>query len=257
MTLKITDNIPDYIKFLKKRHGALQLASAETVNTAAKIIDNSYRTEVKKFTLRNQFTMGAIRLLPATAKRSSGEFRKIEKINAYVGVRKMRGGKDHYLKKQEEGAKVSGKGGTLGAVPVPLDPARMSEAHNRPIKGPLRLQNAKIQTLSLGGQPFGIGDRYSPRQRWSILYKYSGRSNSGRPAGRDQGWNLKVPFFFQGIRRGLGVFQLSGDRFKMLRTLEKKSISVTPRHGLQKAVRKLTPGIMEMIFKRAVLKHPQ
>jgi hypothetical protein len=257
MTLKITDNIPDYIKFLKKRHGALQLASAETVNTAAKIIDNSYRTEVKKFTLRNQFTMGAIRLLPATAKRSSGEFRKIEKINAYVGVRKMRGGKDHYLKKQEEGAKVSGKGGTLGAVPVPLDPARMSGAHNRPIKGALRLQNTAIQTLSLGGKPFGIHDRYSPRQRWAMLYKYTGRSGSGRPAGRDQGWDIKKPFFFQGIRRGLGIFQLQASRFRMIRTLEKKVISIVPRRGLQRAVKKLTPGLMEMIFKRAVLKHPQ
>ena len=255
MRLKISDNIPAYIKFLKKRHGALQEVCAETVNEAARRIDADYRAEVKKFTLRNKFTLGAIKLLPATAKRSTGEYRKMEKINAVIGVKKLKGGKEHYLRKQEEGATVKGNANTLGAVPVPLNTARMSGAHNRPVKGPLRLQTTTTQTLTLGGQPFGTkADRFNPRQRWALLYKYTGRSGSGKPRGREQGWDIKKPFFFQGLTRGLGIFQLQGSRFRMIRTLENKSIAIRARHGLGRVTRKMSSGIMEMLFRRAALK---
>jgi len=252
MKIKITDNTKDYIKWLKKKHGALEIVSAETVNETAKIVKREYEKDIKKFTIRNKFTLGAIKLLPATAMRKSGDFRKIEKINAVVGVRKMKGGKDHYLKKQEFGAAVKGSAKTGGAVPVPLDAARTSGSKKRPVKGPLRLQNTTPQTLMLDGQPFGTkSDRFSPRQRWALLYKYTGRSGSGRPKGRDQGWNIKKPFFFQGLKSGFGIFNLQGSRFKKVRTLEKKSVQIKARHKLEKAGDKITQRTMSGIFKRA------
>jgi hypothetical protein len=42
MKIKITDNTKDYIKWLKKKHGALEIVSAETVNETAKIVKREY-----------------------------------------------------------------------------------------------------------------------------------------------------------------------------------------------------------------------
>ena len=245
MKISYNDNSKKFIKKLKKHHGALSEVSANTVNRAAKIVDKAYEKELKKFTLRNKFTLGAVKIFKARPTRSSGDFRPIKDINAIVGIRKMKGGKDHYLKKQEGGDTEKGHANTKGRVPIPLDSARTSNSHARPIKGALRLQKHGVQTLNLAGRKFGVeNDGFSKRQRWAILHKYSGTSR----------WDLSKQFFFTGIKKGLGVFKKIGKKMTMVRTLDKKTVKIKATHKFQKSIDRLTPQKMAAIFNREAMK---
>ena len=109
--IKVKDNTKTFIKNLKKRHGALAVVSAKTVNTAAKVVERRYKKELEDFTLRNRFTKGSVKLFESRPQsKRTGEFRPIKDINAVGGVRKMKGGKQHYLLKQEEGGTKRGTG---------------------------------------------------------------------------------------------------------------------------------------------------
>ena len=201
--IKVKDNTKTFIKNLKKRHGALAVVSAKTVNTAAKVVERRYKKELEDFTLRNRFTKGSVKLFESRPQsKRTGEFRPIKDINAVVGVRKMKGGKQHYLLKQEEGGTKRGTGATKGGVPIPLDVARAGKSHGKPIRRALRLQNAgAIQTLKVGSDTLGVpGSRFHRRQSWAIFHKYSGTSKRDRTAGNRYGWKLDKPFFFTGMK---------------------------------------------------------
>lgn len=236
---------------LSRKHGALAQVGAATVNEGAEKIQKEYHQELKKFTLRNRYTAGAVKLYRANAQRKSGEFRKLTGINAKVGVLKMKGGKEHYLKLQEEGGTKSGHSTTVGKVPIPIDKtARTAGAHAGIIKGALQLQKAgAVQTLNLAGKEFGThNDGFGMRQRWAILHKYTGTSRTGRVMNR-YGWNLNKQFFFVGMRRGFGIFKVQGkNRIHMIRTLEKSNVRIRPTHGFQKSVSSLRPGDMDRMF---------
>jgi hypothetical protein len=248
MQLQYKDNVKQYIKFLKKKHGALATVGSQTVNEAAEIVEKSYGKELDKFTLRNKFTKGAIKLYKSKAQRSTGEFRKIEKINAIVAVRKMKGGKDHYLKMQEEGGTKRGSAKTQYSVAVPMDTARQGGSFAKPVKGPLRLQKSLIQKLQIGQHQLGLNDPFTGPQRWAILYKYTGLSGKGRNKTNPYGWDMKKQFFFTGMKRGLGIFHVISRRIRMIRTLEKKFIRVKPTHKFKKSIGKITTGILGNIF---------
>lgn len=251
--LQYRDNTKQYIKMLQRKHGGLAIVGSHTVNEGSAIIHKAYDKELDKFTIRNKFTKGAVKLYKSSPQRKSGEFRKITGINAKVGIRKMRGGKDHYLLLQEKGGTKTGASQTKGKVPIPIDvTARMGGTHAGVIKGPLQLQRAGgIQTLTLGGRPFGLpNDGLTMNQRWAILRKYTGTSRIGRNrAGNRYGWNLKKQFFFTGNRRGLGIFQVKGkNKIQMVRTLEKSSVRIRATRGFQKSVDKLDRQDMQRIF---------
>lgn len=255
-TIKVKSNAKDYIKLLKKTHGALPIVSAETVNTAGKFVKLRYQKELDQFTLRNKFTRGSVATLLSKAKsKRTGDFRRIRDINAIVGVRKLKGGKDHYLLDQEEGGRKRGTGKTKGFVAMPMDTGRTSKRHRKPIKSALRLQKTpSIQTLKAGGDVIGLpGSKFGDRQSWAIFHKYSGTSKSGVDGHNRYGWDLAKQFFFKGIRQGLsqiGVFKKEGKSTTMTRSLGGKTVRVRARHKFAKAVSKLTPRMMEIIFNR-------
>ena len=247
MKLKYKDNSKKYIKELAKHHGGLSVVGAHTVNKAAEIVDGKYKKELKKFTLRNKFTIGAVKMLKSKPQRSSGGFRPLKNINAIVGVRKMKGGKEHYLAKQEWGDTKSGYPETMKRVAIPLNPARISKSHKKPVSGPLRLQRAKIQTLNVAGQPLGVpGSKYGVKQSWAILNKYMKNNRYG--------WDTAKQFFFTGIKSGLGVFKKIGKRFRKTRDLEKKSIRIKATHKFDKSFDVLTPSRMESIFNKFAIR---
>lgn len=256
MALTIKTNTKDFIKALARRRDALPIVGAETVNEGAEMIYNIYQGELKGFTLRNKFTQGAVKLLKSKPVSSSGRVRAVKDINAVVAVRKMKGGKDHYLLDQEVGG--TKRGGLQGKVPIPLDSARQSESHKKPISTPLRLTKGLPQELTIGGMrgprvPFGSDrDRFNDSQRWAILYKYSGKVKGPK---NPYGWDLKKPFYFQGLRRGLGVFTLKRRRISMIRTLEKSHLTIRATGKFRRSVDRLTPRKMEEIFKRKAIRY--
>lgn len=260
--ITVKDNTKQYIKMLKKKHGALAVVSADTVNTAAKVVEKKYKRELESFTLRNKFTKGSVKTLKSKSQsKRTGEFRPIKDINSIVGVKKMKGGKQHYLSKQEEGDRVRGTGKTKGSVPIPLDIARTAGSHGKPIKSALRLQNAgTIQTLRMKGDTLGVpGSKFMGQggaQSWAIFHKYAGTSKRNRSGANNRyGWNLNKPFFFTGMVRGLGIFKIIRKRARMIRTLEEKSVKIRATNKFQKTVDKITPGMMNTIFKRAAERH--
>lgn len=249
--LQYRDNTKQYIKMLKKKHGALAIVGSHTCNEAAEKIKKEYDKELDKFIIRNKFTKGAVKLQKSSPQRKSGEFRKLTGINSKVGVRKLKGGKEHYLLLQEEGGTKRGVSQTSGKVPIPIDvTARKGGTKRGVIKGALQLQRAGgIQTLRLAGQSFGLpNDRFNIRQRWAILHKYTGTSRQGRTINR-YGWDLKKQFYFTGMRRGFGIFKVQGkNRIHMIRSLAKSSVRIGARHGFQRSVAKLSQADMDRMF---------
>ena len=238
MTIRYTDNSKKMIKWLRRNHGSLELASADTLNKAAEAVEKEYIRQLKThYVLKNKYTLGSLKIFKATATRKSGAMRKITGINSIVAMRSMKGG-SHYMVKQEEGARISGSSKTENRVPIPLAAARTGKNRRKPIAGRYRLMQQKPQVLRLGGQHFGQNDRFNARQRWAIMYKY-----------RDSGkWDLTKPFIFEGTKRGLGIFAKVGARVRMLRTLKSTSVKIRARHTFENSVDVLTPDRMERIF---------
>jgi hypothetical protein len=256
--LKIKSNIDDYIKMLKKTHSGLPVVSSDTVNTAGKVVERRYKKSLDSFKLRNKFTKGAILLVKSKPKRGSGDFRKIRDINSIVGVRKMKGGKDHYLKDQEEGNIKTGHPKTDSIPAMPLDTGRTGKSRMKPVRGPLRLQKSEgPQKLKVAGDPLGMpGTPFTNRQSWAIFHKYAGSAKApNRTAANRYGWNLSRQFFFTGLKEGFtrqGVFKKDGNRTTMVRLLSTgKTVKVRARRKFSKSVDALTPTMMESIFKRS------
>lgn len=241
-----SDNHQEFIRELVKLHGEMEETCADTLNMGAAEIERRYLEKLStSFTLRNKFTQGAVKVLKATARRASGEIRKMSGINAVVGVRKLKGGKEHYLKAQEEGDTRRGGVRTLNRVPVPLDTARGGESHGRPVAKPYRLNTGDVQTLRFNdGRALGTpGDGFGAKngqQRWAILYAKTGLSGKGEGK-NPYGWDLAKPFFFQGLKRGFGIFALKGGkgRIHLIRTLE-QDVSIKARHGFEESVKQLS-----------------
>jgi len=267
MKLTLKSHTLDFTRELLKRKNALPIVGSETVNIAAKYVAREYKKELGHFTLRNKFTVNAVKTQLSKPMRSKGGARNLSDINATVGVLKLKGGKDHYLKYQEEGHTKSGS--VKGRVPIPMKSARVSDSNKKGVKGALKLTSSKIQTLNFAGKPFGtLNDGYNAgfrkgAQRWAILYKYTGLSGSGRVNATKNpkkyigryGWDLSKQFFFQGIVKGLGAFIQKGKRVRMVRTLEKDNVKIKAVHKLEKSMDKLSPKVFEDIFKRHAEKH--
>jgi len=250
-TVKIETNTKKLLKKLNRKQGALARVGSETVNDAVDLAEGKYKKNISKMTIRTKFTLGAVRKYKSKPQSSGGKMRKLGTINAKVGVMKMKGGKEHYLKKQEEGRTVPGK--LDGSVPVPMDTARIGGSFSRPVSRPLRLGPGKTaQELTIGGirsapERFGHNDRFRPDQRWAIFYKYSGLSKK-QVGGNPYGWDLKKQFIFSDMEGEKGLFRVKGKRVKKVRTLEKKSVRIKARHDFEKSLSVLSPVRMDSIF---------
>ena len=82
-----------FLRELGKKGNLLQVTAAETLNEAAEQIDKNYQTNLKrKSKLRNKFSLKSVKIFKAHGVSKSGQPRQLSKIDAVVGVRKLKGG---------------------------------------------------------------------------------------------------------------------------------------------------------------------
>lgn len=242
--IKLDMDTKGFIRALGRKGNDLQIAAAEAVNESAEQIDEVYQKRLKrKQKIKTKFTLNSIKIFKANPIRRSGEPRLLSKINAIIGVRKMKKGKDHYLADLEKGSVNRGNPLTLGKVPVPLNTARTAKSENRPIAGPNRLTKGEPQKLTLGGKPFGTrGDRFTNRRRWGALYAQK-KSGYNRLQG-----DVRKPFFFIGNDNDQGIYKLVGRIFRKIRNLDQTVTRTKAQPHFQKSLR----GASERIKKNFV-----
>lgn len=248
MAIKLNLKTKQFIRKLGRRGNALQQVAAETVNDEAEGLDINYKRRLqRKQRLRaRKFTLGAVKIFKANPVRRSGEPRQLYDINAIVGIRKMKGGKKHYLAKLEEGRVQRGHSKTKGRVPIPLTAARTSRNVNKPISSPNRLTKGETQVLRVGSKIFGLpNDRFkNPRQRFAILYRYFRTGSSGLTG------DLRKPFFFVDNKNKLGIFKFIAGRARKLRNLEETSVKTRKRPNFRDSVNTITPERIQKTFNR-------
>lgn len=249
MGIKLDTQTKHFIGELGKRGNVLQIVAAEALNESAGEIERDYKTRLKrKQRIRTKFTLNSTKTFRANPIRKSGEPRKLSKINAVTGVKKMRGGKEHYLAKLERGVIQRGNSQTRGRVPIPLTAARTGRNEKKPIASMNRLLKAKTQTLQAGGRNFGArGDGFrTPGQRFAILYNYKRKGGSGLAG------DLTKPFFFTDNENNLSIFRFVGGRARKMRTLEKSSAKTRKRPNFETVINAMKPArIQERFIKLA------
>lgn len=258
MKINLELQTKQYIKQLGKQGNRLQITAADTLNESAEVINNQYRGNLKKNAkLRNKYALNSIKTFKANPVSRSGEPRPLGKINAITGIRKMKGGKTHFLAKAEEGGTTRGTGNTRNKVPIPLQSSRTSMSDNKPIAGANRLDKNATQTLKIRGQAFGVpGDKssrtgrgFTTRQRFAVLHTYN--KKLGGNSEKIQG-DLSKPFYFIDGNNDLAIFKFKGKKLLKLRTLKKSSVRRKPRPRFEKAVKTMTPRkIQERFVKNA------
>ena len=252
MPIKLNMETQKNIRKLGRRAGKLQEVAADTINDEAEALDINYKRRLQ----RNQrlrarkFTLGSIKIFKATPIRRSGEPRQLGKINSIVGIRRMKGGRQHYLAKLEEGVTRRGHSKTRNRVPVPLTTARTSRNINKPISSPNRLTKGTTQTLKAGSKIFGLpNDRFkNPRQRFAILYKYFRTGGTGLTG------DLRKPFFFSDNSNQLGIFKFISGRARKIRNLENTAVKTRKRPNFRKSVDLITPSRIQRTFNRKAIR---
>jgi len=244
--IKLNLKTQSTIRQLGKRANLLQIVAADTINESAENLDEDYKKRlIKRLRLRNKkFTLGGVKTFKANPIRRSGEPRQLAKINAITGVRKMKGGKKHYLAKQEEGRTQRGNRKTLNRVPIPLTTSRTGQNIDKPIAGQNRLLKGETQTLRSGGKKFGVhGDRFrTSGQRFAVLYKHK------RSGGEGLTGDLSKPFFFIDNSNRLGIFKFLRGRARKIRTLEESTVRTKASPNFGNAVNAMTPEKIKRLF---------
>lgn len=243
-SLKLDLESKKFIKWLGRTGNDLQITAAESINESAEEMKKDYQGRLKKKQIvRTKFTLNAVKIFKATGVRRSGEPRALGRINAIIGVMKMKKGKKHYLAKLEEGVTQRGNSLTLGKVAVPLNRSRIGGKEKKSIQKINRLNQGDTQTLSIGGRKIGRkGDGYSARQRWGILY---GQKRSG--FARTQG-DPKKPFYFIGNDGFQGIFKLFGQTFRKIRDLRKRTVRTKKRDNFKDTVKAMRPSRIQKTF---------
>jgi len=169
--LKFETNVDEVIKQLKRAGIAIQEAGADAMNMGAAHIAGKYKKDLKnKKRLRNEkFSLGSVLILKAHALRSDKTtLRKMEDINAIVGIRQLRNGM-HYLATMELGGKKPGNSKTGKKVPIPLTASRQSANINKPVAGKFRLSGS-TQVNQYQGV---LRHASNARQQYAILHSLS------------------------------------------------------------------------------------
>ena len=233
-----------FIKKLGKSGNRLQIAAAEALNDQAEKINRAYEERLtENQTIRTRYTLNSVKTYKANPIRKSGEPRPLHNINAITGVRKMRGGEEHYLYDLEVGGAKRGNRKTKNRVAIPLDTARTSMSNDKPIAGANRLTKAEPQTLMAGGKAFGTGQTFTnPRQRFAALYKYKRKGTDGLSG------DLSKPFYFSDNNGNLGIFKFIRNTAKKIRNLEHTRIMRKSTGHFYKSVKTVTPRTIQAKF---------
>jgi len=243
MKISLQVQTKHFIRVLGKKSNQLQIVAADTLNESAEEIQGNYKIRLRKHAkLRNKFALGSVKIFKAHGVSKSGVPRPLHKIDAVVGIRKMKGGKEHYLKKLEDGGTTKGSKMSLGKVPIPLKTARIGKKDSKAVSRGHRLTTARTQTLRVGGKRVGVrGDGYnSTRKRWGVVY---GASKSGRIQG-----DPKKPFYMIGNDNKQGIYKMFGKKIRKIRNLEHKSVRRKAEPHFKKSVKQVTPKEIQKRF---------
>ncbi len=229
--IRYSDNLPHFLRTLRKAGAALQVAGAMAINKGATIIKKRYTKNLENKTkLRAKgYTLKAVRVWQAHATRSDGTtLRKMQDINAVVGVLN-KDGKMHYLGIMEFGETRKGDKKTAGRVPIPLDTSRTGESRKNPVASRFRLEK---------NEPIKFDARVglNPRQQYAALANMRKRG--------------KIPSGATAVIGDILVGVTGGKKpnVRQVRDLKKKSMRVKPRPLFGDAVEKLDGATMERIF---------
>lgn len=227
--IKYSDNKDDFIAQLRRAGFDLQTAAVMAINNAAHKMTIYYQSLLKnKTNLRaERFTLNAVKIYKATP-RSSGKgkpLRKLENINAIVGIGELRG-KEHYLAKMEEGGQKKGGVKTGGRVPIPMDTARGGDR-----KAPILNINRLLRKTPSQFQN-QLSKAKNPRQQYAILYSMA---RSGKiKAGMYQSENA--------------IYAVTKDKVIMVRKTEDSTILVKSRPLFAQMSKHVTPDLMDKYF---------
>lgn len=241
--IKLKMDTKKFIKELGKKGNRLQIVAADSLNQSAEVIAATYGNKLKKNSkLRNKFSLGSIRIFKAHGVSRSGEPRKLSRINAIIGIRKMKGGKKHYLAKLEEGSTTTGNPKTAGKVPIPLQGARIGGSDDKAVSAPNRLTKGETQTLTVKGTKIGVkGDAYNnSRRRWGALYRGVREKTIGG--------NVAKPFFMIDNDNELGIFKMIRRVISKIRDLSKTSTKVKAEPNFKKSFKAMKPQLIQKIF---------
>lgn len=224
--VKYSDNMMEYIGKLRKAGIAMEEAAAEAINKAADLVAIQYkRTLGQKVRLRNKkFTLGAIKVFKARASRSSGELRKMDDINAIVGVMNLRG-ENHYLARMEEGGIKKGSKDTGGKAVIPMDTARRGD-RMRPITSQYRMDKFKPQQIQ-----DKLRKAKNPRQAYAMLYSMARRGMS--------------PGAYQGPE---AIHHVTQRKVTMIRRADKDTVQIKSNPLFEQATYKLRESDMDRFF---------
>ena len=226
-----SDNFREVARELGRAGIAIQEAAAEAINIGAAFIEHRYKTRLRRlFTLRNNYTTGAIGRYKANARRSNGrDLRKLHDINAVIGVRKLKGGGDHYLLAQEFGGVKRGTRRTAGKVPVPLQSSRTSRSNRKPVAPRYRLiKKTPTQRTDLRG--------LNPRQQYGALRDRARRGQINRT-------DL--------IQTENGIFQVEKNKITLLRSTKKSRVHIRAWHPFQDSIDDLNERVVVRAFRIA------
>lgn len=228
VSIKYEDNVDKVIAQLKQAGIAIQDAGADALNMGAHQIQGRYKKDLKnKKRLRNErFTLGGIMLFKARAMRSDKKtLRKMEDINAVVGVRQLRNG-THYLATMEVGGQKPGNSKTGKKVPIPMATARGGNI-NKAISPKYRLSKSATVTQYQGV----LRSAGNARQQYAILHSLSG---SGK---------IK-PGMYQSDD---AVYSVTKKEVVMVRRI-KDSVTVKPAPLFESATMTISQGSMDRYF---------
>lgn len=243
MSIKLDTDFKFFMKQLGKKTAMLQEVASETLNESAQEIQSNYKLRLKNKTrLRNEFSLNSVKIFKSSPVSRSGEPRAISKLDAVVGIRNMKGGKEHYLKKLEDGGSLRGNPMTRGKVPIPLKSSRTSESIAKPIAGKNRLSKGKTQTLRINGNKIGVrGDKYkSTGARWGSVYR-------AVRSGKIQG-DMSKPFYFIDNKNKDGIFLLKRNKIRKIRRLDKNVVKRKAEPHFKMAVKQTTPQSIQKRF---------
>lgn len=225
------DNLEEYVRAIRRAGITMQVAAANTLNLAAEYIAQKYTENLKQhFTFRNKYTLGKIKVHKSNPVRKSRQLRKLEDVNAIVGVQTLKGGRENYLLHHEIGKVVEGSSKTGGMVPTPLVAARVAQSPKRVIAKAYRIDKNTVN-----------------REKFRNLYRLNARRQYGAMISRAQRGEIDGDTLYQTNR---GIFKIDTDKFriKMVRYADRTRLYIRSRDFFRDAIGQMTTRRMRHAF---------
>jgi len=228
--LQYSDNREAFEAALIRAGYSLQDAGVIAINKAADVTAVRYKSALSSGRIKLRaptYTKGAVRILKAHAMHSDKKrMRKMENINAIVGVMARANGQEHYLATMEVGGEKKGSRKTGGKVAVPLLAARggndmkpIAPAYRVTTHTPVQLQDAARRAQNV-------------RQQYAMMYAMAKRG-------------LAVGLY----QTDDAIFSVSKRKVRMVRKTDRKTIRVKAIPLFGESVGQINQDAMDRYFK--------